>query len=198
MNRYDNFTQYIDFQLVLTELKSRGNNKSEQGTLFELFCKKILLTSPFFSDDVSEVWTWKEFPGNAGKHDTGIDLVVKDKQGLYWAVQCKFYDKDATVSKAEIDSFISASTRKFKIDNQEFEYSHRLVFSTTDNISLNASGLFTTIGPETLLECGIDWKHFSLDDIDAMKIVSKKSPKPHQIDAINDCINSFKIINVVV
>ena len=192
MNITDNFSQYIEFQLVLSELKERGNNKAEQGTLFELFCKKVLLTSPFFSDDVSEVWTWREFPGNAGKHDTGIDLVVKDKQGLYWAVQCKFYDKDSTVSKADIDSFISASTRKFRIDNQEYEYSQRLVFSTTDNISLNASGLFTTIGPETLLECGIDWKHFSLDDIDAMKIVSKKSPKPHQLDAIQNCVSGFK------
>ena len=93
----------IDFDAILEELKNRGNNKSEQGTIFEDFCKMILEKAPFFADDVNEVWTWKEFPGNAGMHDTGVDLVVLDKQGTYWAVQCKFYNRDSKVSKASID-----------------------------------------------------------------------------------------------
>lgn len=180
------------FDAILEELKNRGNNKSEQGTIFENFCKMILEKAPFFADDVNEVWTWKEFPGNAGMHDTGVDLVVLDKQGTYWAVQCKFYNRDSKVSKASIDSFISASNRPFIIDGKTYNYSQRLVFSTTDDISENASGLFTTIGPDIIRDCGIDWGNFSFDDIEKISIFSKKTPKEHQKEAIEDVMKGFE------
>lgn len=192
MDKFENFTEWVNFSVILSDLKNRGNSTSEQGTLFELFCKKILEISPFFSDDVNQVWTWKEFPGNGGKHDIGIDLVVLDKQGKYWAVQCKFYNQNSKVSKADIDSFISAATKAFYIDKKPFQFSRKLVFSTTENISQNASGLFTTFGPESIFECGIDWNNFTLDDIEAMKVASKKSPKDHQKEAIKDVIEGFK------
>ena len=182
----------IDFDAILEELKNRGNNKSEQGTIFEDFCKMILEKAPFFADDVNEVWTWKEFPGNAGMHDTGVDLVVLNKQGTYWAVQCKFYNRDSKVSKASIDSFISASNRPFIIDGKTYNYSQRLVFSTTDDISENASGLFTTIGPDIIRDCGIDWGNFSFDDIEKISIFSKKTPKEHQKEAIEDVMKGFE------
>lgn len=182
----------IAFDAILEELKNRGNNRSEQGTIFEDFCKMILEKAPFFTDDVNEVWTWKEFPGNAGMHDTGVDLVVLDKQGTYWAVQCKFYSRDSKVSKASIDSFISASNRSFIIDGKTYNYSRRLVFSTTDDISENASGLFTTIGPDTIRDCGIDWGNFSFDDIEKVSIFSKKTPKEHQKKAIEDVMKGFE------
>ena len=192
MNELAEYTGRAVFSDILLKLKESGNSRSEQGTLFELFCKKILEVSPFFSDDVTKVWTWKEFPGNGGKHDTGIDLVVLDKRGKYWAVQCKFYDQDATVSKADIDSFVSAATRTFYIDGKANRFEERLVFSTTDNISQNASGLFTTFGPDSIFECGIDWANFRLDNIDAMAVAKKKTPKDHQKKAIKDVMDGFK------
>lgn len=137
----------------------------------------ILEKSPFFADDVNEVWTWKEFPGNAGMHDTGVDLVVLDKQGTYWAIQCKFYNRDSKVSKASIDSFISASNRPFIIDGKTYNYSQRLVFSTTDDISENAYGLFTTIGPDIIRDCGINWGNFSFDDIEKSPFSLRKLQK---------------------
>lgn len=188
----EQYAMAFDFDAILEELKNRGNNKSEQGTIFEDFCKMILEKAPFFTDDVNEVWTWKEFPGNAGMHDTGVDLVVLDKQGTYWAVQCKFYSRDSKVSKASIDSFISASNRSFIIDDKTYNYSRRLVFSTTDDISENASGLFTTIGPDTIRDCGIDWGNFSFDDIEKVSIFSKKTPKEHQKKAIEDVMKGFE------
>ena len=83
------------FDSILEELKNRGNNKSEQGTIFEDFCKMILEKAPLFSDNIAKVWKWKEFPGNGGMHDNGIDLVALDKQGNYWAIQCKFFNRDS-------------------------------------------------------------------------------------------------------
>ncbi len=180
------------FDAILEELKNRGNNKSEQGTIFEDFCKMILEKAPLFSDDIAKVWKWKEFPGNGGMHDNGIDLVALDKQGDYWAIQCKFFNRDSSVSKGDIDSFISATCRSFSIEGKEYTYTQKYVFSTTENVSLNSSNLFTLIGPSTLKECGIDWNHFSLDKIDDIKIEPQKKPKPHQENAINDVIKGFE------
>ena len=180
------------FDAILEELKNRGNNKSEQGTIFENFCKMILEKAPLFSDDIAKVWKWKEFPGNGGMHDNGIDLVALDKHGDYWAIQCKFFNRDSSVSKGDIDSFISATCRSFSIEGKEYTYTQKYVFSTTENVSLNSSNLFTLIGPSTLIECGIDWIHFSLDKIDDVKIEPQKKPKPHQEKAINDVIKGFE------
>lgn len=186
------FTKKIYFDLVLNDLKSDARTETEKGRNFELFCKQILLTAPFFTDDVVKVWEWKEFPGNNNMHDTGIDLVVLDKKGEYWACQCKFYDSEAKVSKADIDSFISAASRNFAIDGVVHEYNSKVVFSTTENISDNASGLFTTIGPETLIDCGIDWASFKFEDFSTMKALVKKTPKPHQKTAIENVVSGFK------
>lgn len=41
------------FDAILEELKNRGNNRSEQGTIFEDFCKMILEKAPLFSDDIA-------------------------------------------------------------------------------------------------------------------------------------------------
>lgn len=41
------------FDAILEDLKNRGNNRSEQGTIFEDFCKMILEKAPLFSDDIA-------------------------------------------------------------------------------------------------------------------------------------------------
>lgn len=41
------------FDAILKELKNRGNNKSEKGTIFEDFYKMILEKAPLFSDDIA-------------------------------------------------------------------------------------------------------------------------------------------------
>lgn len=46
--------QYVmAFDAILEDLKNRGNNRSEQGTIFEDFCKMILEKAPLFSNDIT-------------------------------------------------------------------------------------------------------------------------------------------------
>ena len=99
---------YNCFNFILDELRGKGSTTSERGTLFERFCLKILRTSPFFIDDVKQAWRWDSFPGNGGRHDNGIDIVILDRIGQFWAIQAKFYDCDSEIKKSDIDSFISA------------------------------------------------------------------------------------------
>ena len=196
MEYNDNIFQdanYLSFEGVLESLKARGGSESERGTLFERFCKKVLKTSPFFSDDIKEVWLWKEFPGNFNRHDNGIDLVVLDKNLEFWAVQAKFYKYDSRISKADIDSFISASQRQFDYEGRTYHFKSMVLFSTTDSVSVNAQELVTIFGQKDLLQCGIDWSSFDIEDIDKTMVASpKKQLKQHQIEALNDVLLGFK------
>ena len=54
-------------------------SESDKGTKFERLMKAYLRIDPVFADQFSDVWLWSEWPGNGGKHDTGIDLVAKDR-----------------------------------------------------------------------------------------------------------------------
>ena len=65
--------------------------------------------------------------------DVGIDLVARERgTGDYWAIQCKFYDPDHALQKGDIDSFFTASGKRFATSAGERSFSHRLIISTTD------------------------------------------------------------------
>ncbi|NRB20296.1 MAG: restriction endonuclease [Rhodobacteraceae bacterium] len=50
-------------------------------------------------------------PQGLTSDNNGIDLVLKHRNGETWAVQAKCYDPVYTVTKSNIDSFISESGR---------------------------------------------------------------------------------------
>ena len=41
--------------------------------------------------------------------DIGIDLVARESNGEYCAIQCKCFAEDTRVTKPQIDSFVAAS-----------------------------------------------------------------------------------------
>ena len=64
--------------------------------------------------DVSEAWTWEEWPGKTHP-DSGIDVVAERADGELIAIQCKSRELDdqgsgQPINKREIDSFISESS----------------------------------------------------------------------------------------
>ena len=73
---------------------------------------------------------WTDWPGGGGP-DVGIDLVAEESDGSgLCAVQCKLYDPHHQVSKADVDSFFTASGKR--------GFTSRLVVSTTDLWGSNA------------------------------------------------------------
>lgn len=71
-----------------------------------------------------------QWPEGTG-HDTGIDLVARERgTGALVAVQCKFYDPRKTISKQDVDTFLSESGKHL--------YAGQLVVSTTDMWGSNA------------------------------------------------------------
>src|ERR1019366_9380964 len=81
-----------------------------RGRQFEEICKWFLTNDPVYRRDLRRVWLWNQWPGRWGP-DAGIDLVAEDHQGRLWAIQSKAYDPAYTVTKADVDTFLSESGR---------------------------------------------------------------------------------------
>ena len=58
--------------------------------------------------------------------DAGIDLVAEATNGDLWAVQAKAYSADYSITKPDVDTFLSESSRE--------EFSFRLLIATTNHI----------------------------------------------------------------
>ncbi len=188
---------------VFEEFRKYSDSTRQKGDLFEKFIKKYLLTDPLYADVLSDVWLWMEWPGRGSKVDTGIDLIALEKEtGDYWAIQCKFFSSNHTIEKNDIDSFLSASGKKFSIDDEEKSFSKRFIVSSTNNWGRNAEDAIanqkipvTRLRLNDLANAPIDWSKFSIEKPDTLKLSLKKTPRPHQKKAIEDVLAKFKEYN---
>jgi predicted helicase len=176
---------------LLAEYAALSPDTKTKGLLFERLVQKFLQTDPLHAATYDEVWLWNEWPGRAGKADTGIDLVARERYtGHLCAIQCKFYDPAHSLQKSDIDSFFTASGK--------IGFTSRIVVSTTDKWSQHATEALndqqiTTIrmGVDDLENSEIDWSKYSFSNPDSIALVSRKKLRPHQSEALNDVINGF-------
>ena len=106
----------MTLQDLLDEFTEAARNNRDKGTQFERLIANYLLTDPQYADRLGDVWLWSEWPDRWGG-ETGIDLVARERgTGDYWAIQCKFYGPTHSVQKADIDSFFTASGKRFPTD----------------------------------------------------------------------------------
>ena len=103
----------IGLQKALSTIREQASNTTELGTAFERLAKVFLENDATQTQQYSEVWHYEDWArGQEGysNKDIGIDLVAKlrDEEG-YCAVQCKFYEAEHSISKSDLDSYISAS-----------------------------------------------------------------------------------------
>ena len=111
---------------LLSQLDSRP---SVRGRQFERICAWYLLNAPEYRERIHRVWPWSEWPG-AWAADAGIDLVAEERDGRLWAIQAKAYDPSYAIKKADVDSFLSESSRP--------QFSYRLLIATTDRLGPTA------------------------------------------------------------
>ena len=108
---------------------SLGPRPDERGKQFERVVKWFLKHDPAWATQVDEIWLWNEWPERWGA-DCGIDLIFRHKNGEVWAVQAKCYSPDYTVTKHDVDRFLSESNRSL--------IHRRLLVATTDRVGTNA------------------------------------------------------------
>ncbi len=161
-----------------------------RGVQFEKLCKWLLESHPLYKSTLKKVWLWDDWPERWGK-DCGIDLVAEDADGNNWAIQAKCYDPKYSVTKKDIDSFLSESTNT--------KIHRRLLIATTDGLGPNAVGVIKRQHETTpinqlmlseLLEAPIDWPK-SLDDLSQGGIKKSFTPKPYQQIAIDKVIQNL-------
>lgn len=189
----------MTFQELLNELSEATRNNRDKGTQFEKLIASYLLTDPQYADRLADVWLWSEWP-DRWDTDVGIDLVARERgTGEYWAIQCKFFDPGYSLQKVDIDSFFTASGKKFATKEGERSFSHRIIVSTTDKWSKHANdALADQVIPASrmwfkdLAESPIDWSQFSLSNIKDIKLRKKKEPREHQREAIEAVNQGFQ------
>lgn len=158
-----------------------------RGRQFERLCAWYLQNAPEYRGRIRRVWLWSEWPG-AWAADAGIDLVAEERAGRLWAIQAKAYAPSYAIKKADVDSFLSESSRP--------QFSYRLLIATTDRLGPTArrtlDGQREPVG--YLLRSQLELAHLSwprsLDDL-RPKPPTPKKPFPHVLDAIRATIQGL-------
>ena len=177
---------------LLDEYRARATSEREKGTLFEKLIRQFLLHDARFAHQFKEVYLWGDWPERR-TGDTGIDLVaIPNQQGAGpVAIQCKFYAPGHKVSKADIDTFLSASGKE--------PFARRIVVDTsgTDwgkNAQDAIEGQQIPVSRITLADLrdsDIDWRTYSLGSMQAPKTRERKVPRDHQVRARSAVMEGF-------
>lgn len=190
---------HSDIDKVLSQFRELSSDERGKGRLFERLIANYLVRDPQYSDLLEHIWLWEEWPDRWGA-DVGIDLVAREKAtGDYWAIQCKFFDPNHTIQKPDIDSFLSASGKQFATNDGSRQFARRILVSTTDKWNRNAESAIegqtipvSRISLADLAESPIDWTEFSLSRPDLIRLRPKKTPRPHQEEAIAAVIEGYE------
>ena len=183
------------FQSVLNYIRERATSEYRKGELFERLMLTYFSQDPDYQQQFSEVYLYKDWAALQTGYDTndiGIDLIAKEHEGGYCAIQCKCYAENTRISKPHLDSFISASASEL--------FTARLIVDTGGEWGPNA---LRTIDPikdklriirySDLENSPFDWPDLTLQDPEQLTYQQRRFHlKDHQKEAFDDVINGFK------
>jgi len=173
---------------VIEDFRAAPSN-AERGEKFERLMVDYFFLDPTLAVEYDEVKRWPDWDHAENTHDSGIDLVARNKDTGEWtAIQCKFYDPKHTLAKADIDSFFTASGKAW----DGVTFTNRIIISTTDRWSSQAETALENqqipvqrIGLADIAESPIDWMLESKQGLEfKLKKAVRYSLRPHQKDAI--------------
>ena len=172
-----------------------------RGTQFERICRWYLEHDPFYASQLARVWLWKDWPGRwYPKREAGIDLVAQHRDGSLWAIQAKAYNEAYSVTKHDVDKFLSESNRKDDTTGRPL-FAYRLLLATTRKQlgstarnTVNAQAIPVGYRGRTELDAvEIDWPA-SPSDLRARRLPPKE-PKgrwAYQGEAMNKVVSGFR------
>lgn len=173
-----------NFTELLRRLPALAN---ERGRAFERVCQWYLRNDPVYVQQLRRVWLWDEWPGRFGP-DAGIDLVGETHDGDLWAIQAKAYDERYSVTKADVNTFLSESGRA--------QFAYRLLIATTNLIGVRAEKTLDeqavpagVVRLSQLEQSTVDWPN-SLDELRPRRS-SPKQPFPHTAEAVTAICTGF-------
>ena len=183
------------FYSALNYIREKANTQFGKGRLFERLIQKYFTEDPHYKNRFSEVWLWGEWAETQqgfDRVDRGIDLVAKERDGGYCAIQCKCYAENTRITKAHLDSFISESDREL--------YTARMVVDTGGEWGPNAQKAITglrvrcqVLTAAHLASRSVKWPDLSLEAPEQLDYqLEQFDLRSHQKEAFEAVINGFK------
>ncbi|MGR3510108.1 MAG: DEAD/DEAH box helicase [Sulfitobacter sp.] len=170
---------------LLQTYRDAAITQREKGTYLERLACAYLAADPVQVEEYSDVWPWSDWAAENGWNgkDVGIDLVAKlrNEEG-FAAIQCKFYNAQHRIQKADIDSFISASgkapfVRRVVIDTTEVPWG-----TNAEEMIAGQTIPVVRLSLTHLRESLIDWTIFGIRGEAVLS--DKKKLRPHQVEAL--------------
>ena len=171
---------------LLNHYRVSATSERDKGSYYERLCAAFLSHDPVQAEQYEAVWTWADWAAENGWNgkDVGIDLVAKLRgHAGFAAIQCKFYGARDKIAKADIDSFLSASSKA--------PFVRRIVMDSTEGAwSENAEAMLIgqlipvlRIGLADMRASPIRWGLFAARQ--EVVLEAKKEIRPHQRDALD-------------
>lgn len=170
---------------LLDIYRKASQAEREKGTYFEELMLRYFAHEPQYKDLYSNVQTYADWARDQDiniKSDAGIDLVATTRgTGEFHAIQCKLYATNYKLQKSDIDSFFTASGKKY--------FSHRVIVSTCQHWSTHAEDALTDQHPPVtkidlyaLENSQIAWEQYNPEQPVVLK--DKKTLRDHQKAAL--------------
>ena len=180
------------FRALTRILDEESENNVQKGQVFERVVKAFLEQDKAQSEQFDKVWLWSEWPGNQSHHDTGIDLVAREREtGDLVAIQCKFFRPDARIYLNHISTFLAA----YSVDT----FSSGIIVSTSEDwgpiaeeaLKGRESKPVSRWGPQIFEDSSIIWQQSSFTPPIELAQREPKSLRGEQREALNDVIQGF-------
>lgn len=178
---------------MLAEIVEESVDARQQGTRWERVVQYYFRNDPSWSDKLEDVWLWDDAPRevNPGRKDTGIDLVARDVDGEYWAIQAKCYSK--RLSEKDVSTFFMEAMG-------DERYRHLVIADTAPSLSRSLKDYIDRANRESgrdvvrvdwdwIRNANIDWSPFTGDVEDTRKPLE---PRRYQHEAIDAILKEFE------
>ena len=177
---------------ALQFIRDKASNTTELGNAFERLVKVFLENDPVQKQQYGKVWHYADWAKEHLEYpstDTGIDLVaeMKDEEG-FCAIQCKFHQAGNAITKASMDSFISATTTSDFVRLILIDTTDRAIQEKAAKTLKNLGEKFRHLSISELKDSPIDWMAY----IQSEKIrLFKKRIRPDQEEAVKKVIEGL-------
>ncbi len=176
------------YKLIKEKLQAIPNLR-HKGSLFEKLSKRFLIEHDS-ANEYESIDLWSDFKLRGNKGDRRIDMVITTTSKEYIAVQCKFHQD--SISLNDISTFLS----QLQAGVGEIRFKKGIIISTSkltraaleeiEQIRSTGMGIdIDEITEEDFIYSQIDWEKFDPTQTqDELPLCDKKSPRPHQTEAI--------------
>ncbi|PUD16722.1 restriction endonuclease [Helicobacter pylori] len=177
------------YKLIKEKLQAIPNSH-DKGSWFEKVSKHFLEEHDS-ANEYESIKLWNDWELRNNEGDRGIDIVIQTTSKEYIAVQCKFHQN--SISYNDISTFL----HKLLTGVGGVKFKKGIIISTSNLTSTALKEIEQTrsagkdididiISEEDFIYSRIDWEKFDPTKTeDELPLCDKKSPRSHQIEAIN-------------